>query len=291
MCTSISSALPADTKLPSIDIEMSYTNMFAAEPKKGLFGEVKSGHVVSAIESWLVSKDIKTSAKRINFILNGLPVHKIGVPQISDVGEHHVNEASEANRCVDSVVTDFAALKGLLDEPKTLVLEALDIIQDTEKPRWPLGFLRGSRQRNPTIVRAQVKDKTQEALNLFKTRAQYHLIPFIAGLDGAKLTLETIAVDLDNTINALNYLIDNTEDQTVKDFAYRRKEMFVKSLALMQMNLGQMKSMSEICEKNKLFISELEMTVLPIIENVMRTGIISGDDNLDDIASALRGIL
>lgn len=270
---------------------MSYSNLFANHPVPSGYGGEKTTSSIQDIESWLRGKDIKTTAKRIDFILNGVSIDKIGVTQISDVGEHHVNEASEANRCVDRVVTDFAELKVMLDEPKTLILEALEIIEGKTKHSGLFGFIAGFKQTKPSLIRGQVQEKLLEASNLYRQRVKYKLNPFIDGLAEATRVLEKIAVDLDNTINALNYLIDKTQDKSVQDFAYRRKEMFVKSLALMQMNLGQMNSMSEICEKNKLFVSELEMNVMPIIENILRTSLISGEDKMGDIAKALKGIL
>lgn len=263
--------------------------------KTNLFGEAKSDNAsLTKIESWRIGKDIKTSANRINFILGGIDVSKISSMQISDIGSHQVSEATEANRCVDRVVQEFAELKPHLEQPKTMLLGAIGAIEGGNQSP---GFLSFFRRKEPTdwkVMHSKVKDGCDEALRLTKNCVKYRLNPFIEGLDAAKEVLNSIIEQLDNTINALNFVIDTVQDPLIQDLARRRKEMFAKSLALQQLNKGQIDTMTLSCEKNKAFEQELEMNIIPLIENVLRTAAIDdgqGQKSLNDISTKLKGIL
>lgn len=266
--------------------------MFSKEPVKSLFGEDRQSGKdrLAAIEVWLQENGFTTRATRVDFVLNGMQVEKIGVTDISEVGGWHVSEATEANRCVDRVVTDFSELKTMLNGAKTLILDALAIIEGSGKAKGFLGFLRSSKP-DPVQVRTEVKAKLDEAASQYRQLAKTHIRPFLEGLSGAKQILNKILEDLDNTINSLNYVIAKNPEQSVQDLAYKRKEMFTKSLALMQMNIGQVQQMEKALSDNDSFVDELGMTIIPLVENVMRTAVINGSDGLEDISKALKGIL
>lgn len=248
------------------------------------------------IKDWLNTVSTKTTAKRINYILNGVQPDKMKPSDVSDIGHFNIAEATEANKCVDRVVTDFAALKDALEPPKQLILEAVALIERDSKAKGLSGFLsflKGSsaREMTPAEVRTEVKYKTSKALGQFKVKESYQLKPFIEGLESAKEILERIDTNLNDTIFALNYLSDRCKDPVLKDLVIRRQQMFVKSYALMKLNAGQLDDMEKVCKQNQTFIEELESTVIPIIENVIRSAVIGSKDGLDDISNALKGIL
>lgn len=259
---------------------------------RNLFGEVKKQDALEDIQNWCSLHNVKTTAKRINYILNGISPDKITPTQVSDIGAHHVAEATEANRCVDVVVSNFSELKKRLDEPKTHILEAIRQIEGEDKPRGVFSFLRSSKQpRDIDTIRKEVKRNTEKAVALYRNLVQYHLDPFLDGIATANKTLDAIYEDIVNTMNTLDYIVDRSKDDMVKDLIYRRQEMFMKSQSLMVMNRGQMTNMEDICRQNKTFLEELELTVIPVVENVLRNALIKGDDSLDDISAALKRLL
>lgn len=274
---------------------MSYKSMFGDAKKTNLFGEAKTEDVVMKdIEAWRDSKGVKTPAGKIKFAINGLDVSKMTPADITIIGEHHVNEATEANRCVDQVVSDYAAMKHELEGPKSLILRAVQRIEEASRPQGFFSRLAGAKTVDWAGLRSDVNTEVSDAHTEMKKVVKWHLEPFIAGLEDAKFYLGKISEDLDNTINALDYIVDRSSDQIVQDLARRRKEMFAKSLQLMQLNKGQLDSMNGVCEQNRHFATELEMTMLPLIQNVMRSSVIdnkSGEDAMKDIQSKLKGIL
>jgi len=277
-----------------------YASMFGTEPahvtKSNLFGDTSQPVDRTAeIEAWRVSKGpMETSAKRINFILNGVDVKSLALSNIGDVGGHQVEEATECNKCVDAVVTDFAALKEALAEPKNLILDAVRFIEDAAKPLGLIEKFKGAKRPDMRTVRAMVKDNVDKANDLMISGTKYHIDPFIEGLGDALATINAIAKDLNNSINALDYVAECCPDKTVQDFALRRKEMFTKSLALMGMNRSQVDQMTLTCQKNKNFGIELTNVIKPLIENIMRTAIISDSDDAEAMKQMqlkLKGIL
>jgi hypothetical protein len=275
---------------------MSYKNLFGdsngvVDKKMNLFGETKqSNSRFDDIEAWLKENNLTTTSTRVDFILNGKEVTKLAVTDISDVGDWHVSEATEANRCVDNVVTEFAQLKTMLNEPKTLILEALQLIESSGKGAGIFGFLRSSKT-DPAQVRNEVKSKLDAAMRKYQELAKIHIKPFLDGLADAKLILNRLYVDLDNTVNTLNYVAVKNPDQMVKDLALKRKEMFAKSLSLMVLNKSQLEQMEKSLSDSDTFADELGMTIIPLVENVIRNSMISGKDGLEDISKALKGIL
>jgi hypothetical protein len=264
--------------------------------KTNLFREErKLVTTIADIETWQTTKPhMTTTANRINFVLSGLDVKKLQATNISDIGGHQVEEATEANNCVDQVVNDFAQLKEALEEPKNLILRAVDIIENASKPLSFLEKFKGVKRDDWIQVRTSVKNLIDQANDLMKSGTKYHINPFIEGLGDASYYLVKIIEELNNTINALDYVYECCPDPMVKDLALRRKEMFTKSFALMQMNKGQVDQMTLFCEKNKHFATELEMTIKPLIENILRTALISdtdGETALKEIQLKLKGIL
>jgi hypothetical protein len=259
-----------------------------------LFGtEVAPVDPLFDIKLWLNTEAIVTApAKRINYIINQVIPANLKASDVSAIGHFNVSEATEANKCVDQVVTDFAALKDVLEPPKKLILEALSLIEGASKPVGFLARLTGFKE-NPDLasIRLQVKEKTTKALEAFKMKEQYQLNPFIEGLTEAKKIMDRIMVNLNDTISALSYVEARVSDPVMKDLVIRRKQMFVKSYSLSLLNKTQLDTMEKVCNENKSFIEELESAVIPIIENVIRTAVINGKDGLDEISTALKGIL
>jgi len=261
---------------------------------KDLFGTSLTKAVdPDEIEAWLKKHpEVKTKRSRISYILNGASLDTISANQISEIGSVHVGEATEANKCVDNVVNEFADMKNSLEPAEKLIVEALHLIEGGTKGKGLRGFLGSFKaQRDPSEIREEVKDKISDAVNQFDVKIPIRVEPFIEGLNDAKYYLVKISEGLDNTINALNFLIDGLEDPLLKDLALRRKEMFAKSIQLMGINMGQLDSMLKICEQKKGFVEELKMTVIPIIESVMRSSLISGNTDLSQISEALKKIL
>jgi hypothetical protein len=259
----------------------------------GMFGaESAPIDPLADIKDWLNAVSTKTTAKRINYILNSIQPINLKPSDVGVIGDFNIAEATEANKCVDQVVTDFAALKDALEPPKMLILEALALIEGDSKAKGFIGFLRRpKRHSSPAEIRDEVKIRLTKALEMFRIKEQYQLNPFIEGLREAKRTMERIDNNLNDTIFALNYLTDRCKDPVLKDLVIRRQQMFVKSYALMKLNAGQLDDMEKVCKQNQTFIEELESTVIPIIENVIRSAVISGKDGLQDISTALKGIL
>lgn len=284
-------------------ISNSTTKLFANEPvvaKANLFGVSKGDNdATKDIKDWLVGKNIKTTANRIHFILNGQGVSNIQAATISEIGQHHISESAESNRCVDNVVGEFALLKPYLDEPKTLILGAVSLIEGKDTSSGLKGFLTHlglskKPDRDWPQIRKEIKQYTDLALSLMKNCIQYRVEPFISGLNDAKYYLEKISTDLDNAVNTLDYVVERVTDPMIQDLARRRKEMFAKAFSLMQLNIGQLDSMTSICEKSKAFATELEITIVPIIENVMRSSVIDdvdGNANINSISDKLKAIL
>lgn len=261
-----------------------------------MFGEpVAVFDPIADIEQWLkANPKVQTKAKRINYILNGATPATITANQISDIGLVHVSEATEANKCVDVVVHDFAEMKESLEPAEKLILEALDLIEGGNETKGLRGFLMSFKtavNSSPEETRNRVKHKISAAVQQFNVKVPFKVEPFIDGLSDAKYYLVKIAEGLDNTVNSLNYLIERTQDSLLKDLAMRRKEMFAKSLALMEINKQQLDSMLKICEQKKSFVEELKMTVIPIIESVMRSALITGNNDMSQISEALKKIL
>ena len=264
--------------------------------KTNLFGEAKKEDTtIRDIEAWRATKPpMETTANRINFVLRGQDVKTLKTTDISDVGGHQVEEATEANKCVDQVVTDFAELKEALNEPKNLLLKAVEMIENASKPLSFMEKLKGVKRDDWSYVRTSVKSLIDQAKDLMKSGTKYHINPFIEGLCDAAYHIGKISDDLNNSINALDYVYDRADDAMVKDLALRRKEMFTKSFALMQMNKGQVDQMNLFCENNKQFGIELELTIKPLIENILRTSLISdtdGETAMKEIQTKLKGIL
>lgn len=264
----------------------------------GLFGNepVDAKKVALAdIEDWRYQHpQVQTSSKRIHYILNGVNPSNITASQISDIGIMHVSEATEANKCVDKVVAEFADMKESLKPAESLILEALSLIEGGKKVGGLRGLLMSFKTAvdpSPEETRNRVKAKIEKAVDMFMVKVPVRVEPFISGLDDALHHLAKITEGVDNTINTLDYLIYKSLDPLIKDLAMRRKEMFAKSFALMMLNRGQLESMQKICEQKKAFIEELKMTVIPVIENVMRTSVITGNENLGDIKDVLRKLL
>jgi hypothetical protein len=277
-----------------------YASMFGSEPapvtKSNLFGDTSQPVDRTAeIEAWRVSKGpMETSAKRINFILNGVDVKSLALSNIGDVGGHQVEEATECNKCVDAVVTDFAALKEALAEPKNLVISATSIIEEAAKPLTFLEKMKGVKRDDWKTVRTKVSEAINKANDLMISGTKYHIDPFIEGLGDALATINAITKDMNNSINALDYVAECCPDKTVQDFALRRKAMFAKSLALMGMNRSQVDQMTQTCQKNKDFGIELTNVIKPLLENIMRTAIISDSDDAEAMKQMqlkLKGIL
>lgn len=262
-----------------------YSGMFGSDPAPV--------DPLADIKDWLNTVSCKTSAKRINYILNAIQPVNLKPSDIGIIGDFNIAEATEANKCVDQVVTDFAALKDALEPPKQLILEALALIEGDSKPKGFLDRLIGSKGVKPDLmsIRMQVKEKTTKALESFKMKESYQLDPFIEGLEEAKKIMDRILNNLTDTIHSLNYLEYQVQDPVLKDLVIRRKQMFVKSYSLLLLNKTQLDTMEKVCDDNKAFVEELESTVIPIIENVIRSAVISGKDGLQDISTALKGIL
>ncbi len=288
-----------DPPKKEVDQSMSRQNMFSspepAKVSKNLFGEsVQVDAKVLDIENWVKVSGLSVSSNKINFALTGIDVLKITSMQISEIGKFHIEEATEAARCVDVVVGDFAALKPVLEAPKTGVLEAIRTIEVATSRNGLLGLFKAAKRTDWAEVRRQVKLQTSAAAESARNCVKYHLDPFISGLSEAKRTLKSVMEGLDTTFNALQYVIDRNPDAIVQDLCRRRQEMFQKSIALMQLNMSQIDKMNVTCEHNKTFSVELEMTIWPVIENVIRSAIIddvNGEAALQDVATKLKGIL
>lgn len=257
-----------------------------------MFGQLSTEiDPVDDIEAWCKANGIKTKAKRINYILNGATPKNITANQVSDIGMVHVAEATECNKCVDAVVQEFAEMKESLEPAEKLILEALGLIERGSKGKG-LGRLLGAFKpvSSPSETRDAVKARIDQAVKQFEVKIPFKVEPFIEGLGDARYYLDKIIEGLDNTINSLNYLIEKSGDDLIKDLARRRKEMFAKSLALQALNKSQVEQMQKICEQKKTFVEELKMTVIPIIENAIRSSMISGNADLSQISEALKKI-
>lgn len=231
------------------------------------------------------------SASKIYSILGGA-IHQIN--DITQIGDFVASETAEANRCVDQVVSDFAALKPKLEGPKTMALEAISLIEGASKPQGWFQRLAGSKEPvDWAKIRVQVQEKTQQSLQASTVSLSYHVQPFIDGLNSAIETLNSVSKSINNTIDSLDYVIQMGPTPEIQDMARRRKEMFVKSLTLMDININQMKDMRKICDQNKHFVQELQLNIVPLIQNIVRSSVIKdvAGDGLQDIATKLKEIL
>lgn len=289
------------TSKPSNSTSLDYKAMFDNIPSKkrtNLFGEEKVEDATLAdiqayVKSLAFNFDGKVSANRINFVLNGIKGSNVTAGQINTVGQTVIEEATLASKSVDKVVTEFADLKPHLEKPKSLVLDAVKLIDSASPKKSFFSFLRPEMTIDLTSLRTQVKHKLEEANEAMNKCLEYRLDPFISGLGDAKYYLGRISQDLDQCCAALEYVQARTSDDIIKDLAQRRKEMFTKSLVLMNMNKGQLDSMQLICEKNKAFATEIEMTILPVIENVIRQAVINdvGGTSLNEISNKLKELI
>lgn len=283
---------------------MTYKNLFGDDApapvatRSNLFGEVKKENVVlKDIEVWVSGKsNIQTKAKRIEFILNGVDVATITPMCINEIGQHTIGESTLASKCIENVVTEFSELKPYLDEPKQCLLSAVTLIEGDSKPKGFKAFLSllsAEPKMDPAVLRKEVKGWADKSLTLMQNCVRLRLNPFIEGLGDATYTVNDIAKDIDDAVNTLDYVHERSTDPVTKDLALRRKEMFVKSHVLMQLNQSQLQKMTLVCEQNKAFLTELEMNIIPVIENVMRTAVIDGVNGvgLGDIAAKMKGIL
>lgn len=261
---------------------------------ESLFGDASvSVDPLIKIEKWLTSHPaIKTKAKRINYILDGKTPETITSTSISEIGSHHVDEATQCNACVDTVVQEFAELKNDLYPAEKLILEALELIDGNTKGKG-LGRLLGVFKPvlDASELRFEVSSRIRKARDQFDVKVAFKVEPFIEGLEDAKYYLDKIIEGLDNTVNALDYLIESNTNTIVQDLARRRKEMFVKSMSLQMINQNQLDSMLKMCEQKKTFVEELKMTVIPIIENILRSSVITGNEDMTQISEALKKIL
>lgn len=265
--------------------------------RTNLFGEIKKENEgLNDIQDWLkANPQIKTAPGRIQFIMNGVKVNSIALPEVTKIGEFTVGESTMASECIEKIVTEFANLKPYLDEPKSSLRRAVELIEKETKPKGFLGLIgwKSSPALTPEELRKEVKGWVDSAVSKMTNCVTYRLNPFIDGLNDAIYYVDGFAKNIDDAINTLDYVNQRSQDGLVKDLALRRKEMFNKSAVLMQLNKGQLQQMNVVCEKNKAFLTELTMTIVPVIENVMRSAVIGdvGNDGLGDIANKMKGLL
>lgn len=287
---------------------MTYKNMFGGQASTpapvapaptmsraaSMFGEKPKNTSAQDIEDWkLANSHIQTPAGRILFNLHGVEVKNMTSSNINDIGVHTIGESTMASDCIENVVTMYADMKPFMEEPKTLILEATALIDRSSKRKGVLGFLSGFKQPKltPEELRRDVKRLVDSAETQMENCVKYRLNPFIEGLADANYYVTKLMQEIDEAVNTLEYVHQRSTDATIKDLALRRKEMFVKSSALMLLNKGQLDQMNRVCEKNKAFHTELTMTIIPLLENVMRSAVLGGEDSMDEIADKMKGLL
>lgn len=266
-----------------------YSNMFVDDPISAKRVELE----MSLIEGWRQAHPkAQTSSKRISYILGGNLPSSFKADMISDIGDGAVEDASRANIYVDSLVNSFVELKESLKPTEKLILEALHLIEGLDKGKGLGRLLSGFKTAPDAIrIRSEVKDRIYSALQQFLTKLHFRVDPFLADLNSTKRTLIKVLNNLDETIDSLDYLYDTSDIGELKYLILKRKEMFIKSRTLMAINNSQIESMIKICQQKKTFAEELKLTVIPLMESIMRSSVINGNEDMQKISEVIRNIL